>query len=263
MDALALGCVTDRDFARDYCRGGNAVPEHASSIGLAFWRWRHGDQFAEKTVISAFSTVLFQALVTIVILAVAVAAPKCTADLDPSDTSAIARRYRKSTDLMVRTMLLLAAAVNVCMLLAALQIWGGAQNMPGWLVFLPFLLGAAAITGVSLYKGRDERRARAERIESGERGAHRDDDGNWLWLGLHQPRRPGHPRAKTLRYWMDVQLRQSSSEAGAGGSRCGRRRCGRGGSHAMTSTSPPRVITSVCAATIVTEFASLARTSLV
>lgn len=154
-------------------------PSMPDRLALHFGAGGRGDEFAAKSVGSAFALVFIEAAVTAILVGVAVGALRSAAILTPKKPAASARRYRTDTAVMVAAMLVLAAGVNVCLLLTALRIWDGASSMPGWLVFLPLLLGTAVVIAVAVFKGAGARAERAERLERPTRAEQRDDDRYW------------------------------------------------------------------------------------
>jgi uncharacterized membrane protein len=146
-------------------------------VTLHFGAGGAGDSFAAKSVGSVFALAIVQAVVTAILFVVAFAAPHARAEIDPAGS---ARRSRRTTRVLTHAVLLLAAGVNACLLLASLEIWSGARTMPGWLALMPVLLVAAVVAGIVAHKVADERavpRPVPSAVET--EVAERDDDSSW------------------------------------------------------------------------------------
>ncbi|MFD9738632.1 DUF1648 domain-containing protein [Umezawaea sp. NPDC059074] len=152
-------------------------PDIPDQVTLHFGAGGEGDRFAAKSVGSVFALVIVQAVITAILLAVAFAAPRARADLDPEDVEGSALRHRRVTRALTHAVLLLAAGVNVCLLLASLAIWGGARTMPGWLALMPLLLVAAVIAAVVVHQSDATPGPVPEAVET--EVVARDDDRFW------------------------------------------------------------------------------------
>ncbi|MCP2308983.1 DUF1648 domain-containing protein [Kitasatospora paracochleata] len=147
------------------------------------------DRFAEKSFAAAFTPVLSQLGLTVLILAVVWAVQRGRADLDPARPTTSAARHRRYVARLGAALLVMAASVDLSMLLAALKIWSGARTVPPVPLLAPVVFGLAVVTVVAVRTGQGGTRLRGgaadgtdgpdEAAEPDTGLVHADDDRHW------------------------------------------------------------------------------------
>jgi uncharacterized membrane protein len=157
------------------------------------------DGWADKSLWSAFLPVGAQLLVTVLMVGLMLLTYRSRPDVDTADSGSTGN-YRRFLAAITRALLVLAALVNVTLLLASLQVWqvwqlSGAASL---LTLLPVLLGGLLVVVVAVRNGQAGSRLPALAPgspygpplqpgtvpapgvpASGVRTAHRDDDRYW------------------------------------------------------------------------------------
>ncbi|WP_377268088.1 DUF1648 domain-containing protein [Peterkaempfera sp. SMS 1(5)a] len=142
------------------------------------------DHWADKSAWSAFSMVVGQFFVTVVITTMLLLTYRSRPDIDGADAAASTSRYRRFLAVTARALLALAALVNVGLLLGALQMWqvyrltGAGAALP----VLPVAIGTLALLAVLLRMGQGGYRLRGAAQGSGAdsgAGVPQDDDRFW------------------------------------------------------------------------------------
>ncbi|WP_055588387.1 DUF1648 domain-containing protein [Streptacidiphilus griseoplanus] len=154
------------------------------------------DRWADKSLWSAFSMVVGQVFVTAVITVMLLLTYRSRPDIDSADAAGSTARYRRFLAVTARGLLLLAALINVGLLLGALQAWqayrltGAAAALPA----LPVAIGTVALLVVLLRMGQGGYRLRGAAPEAGAgsaTGVPRDDDRFWkagvLYVNRNDP----------------------------------------------------------------------------
>lgn len=146
----------------------------------------HPTSYTDKTFVSAFGLVGVQIGITVLIVAVAWVTARGKADLDVQDPRA-AERHRRFVAVMARCVLVLAAAVDLTMLLAALAMWG-LVGSTGWfpvLLLAPVVVATAGLVVVTVRIGQGGSRLRLGEGANRTDGdvVNRDDDRSWK-LGM-------------------------------------------------------------------------------
>jgi uncharacterized membrane protein len=155
------------------------LPTHFNASGVA-------DQYAGKSVGTAFALVFTQIFVTALITGLLWVTYRSRPEVDAADPVASTQRYRTFLRTMGRAMLLLAALVDVTLLLIALQTWGVYHRSPGLvgLVALPVIAGVVVIVAVAVRLGQGGFRLARGAAGPAPAGAatgvvNRDDDQYW------------------------------------------------------------------------------------
>jgi uncharacterized membrane protein len=143
------------------------------------------DHFAAKSVPVAFSLVVLQVFMTLLLGGLAVAVLRSRARLDAEDPDASAR-HRHFVARMSRGLLVLSACTNMTILIVALQVWTIYQpkGAAGLVPAIPVLAGALTMTVVVLWTGQGGSRvaiAGAHAPDTDSRAVNRDDDHLYLW----------------------------------------------------------------------------------
>ncbi|AUG81698.1 hypothetical protein CFP65_7094 [Kitasatospora sp. MMS16-BH015] len=151
------------------------LPTHFGADGTA-------DQFAAKSPLSAFAPVLAQLLVTAVLSACVRATARSRADLDPARPATGAARHRRYLARLGAALLVLAAAVDLTLLLAARSIWSAATTISPLPLLAPVAFGLAVLTTVAVRTGQGGSRLPADPTTPAEPDTglvHTDDDRHW------------------------------------------------------------------------------------
>ncbi|MCO5969612.1 DUF1648 domain-containing protein [Actinoallomurus soli] len=161
----------------DYPRLPSRLPTHFRMSG-------HPDHYAARSVVTAFGPVLVQALLTVLLLAMARAALRSRAQLDAEDPQA-GVRHRGFVSAIARALLVMAGCLNLAFLLLALRTWsliGGGRTIAVGVPALTLLATVALLT-VAAHVGQGGSRLRlpdrtGRAPGDGRRGApvNRDDD---------------------------------------------------------------------------------------
>ncbi|MDI2129109.1 DUF5808 domain-containing protein [Yinghuangia seranimata] len=140
--------------------------------------------FADKSVGVAFVPVFGQVALTALITATVWAVLRGRADLDPARPVASAAGHRRYVARMGAALLVLAAALDLSMLLAALRIWDGAGEIPPVLPLAPVAFGLAVLVVAAARTAQDSGPAAADgpdesTVEPDSGLVHADDDRHW------------------------------------------------------------------------------------
>lgn len=142
------------------------------------------DRFADTTVWSAFGIVGVQALLTVLVLGLVAVGLRSRQDIVATAPASSADQYRRFLGAMARSVLALAAALNLTMLLVALMIWDVVPPSAGWQVasMAPALAATAVLVVVAVRTGQSGHRLRTAVPDGPTRPgtAHRDDDAHWI-----------------------------------------------------------------------------------
>ncbi|MET9019455.1 DUF5808 domain-containing protein [Actinopolymorpha sp. NPDC004070] len=143
------------------------------------------DRTMTTTVGSAFALVFVQVGMTALLVGLMWASIRFRPDLDAAAPKVSAHQYRGFLLATAKAVLVLAALVDVSMLVIAWQMWGGGARLPAGVVILPILVGTAVVIGSAIRTGQGGSRLPAD----GEPGAgtaaedtglvQRDDDRYW------------------------------------------------------------------------------------
>ncbi|MFE0462073.1 DUF1648 domain-containing protein [Kitasatospora sp. NPDC058965] len=146
LPAVLLTVVTAAIGAVRYRGMPARLPVHYGGGGTA-------DRYAAKSLPTAFAPVLVQLLVTALMVGIVWAVARGRADLDPAHPAASAARYRRFVARVGAALLVLAACIDLSMLLAALKIWAGAAALSPVSLLAPVLAGLAVVVLVSVRTG--------------------------------------------------------------------------------------------------------------
>lgn len=141
----------------------------------------HPDRFADTSVWNAFSLVSVQVLIMALIVGLLVATFRGRPDIDVADPAASTRRYRTFLSGMARGLLVLAALVNLSLLMLSLQMWelwhltGGGALLP----MLPIAIGAVAVVVFAARMGQGGFRLDDAGPAASTGAVNRDDDRWW------------------------------------------------------------------------------------
>lgn len=167
----------------------------ALTLLIGLWRYPHlpptlivhyglngrPNGFAKKNILSAFTPVLSQAILTAILMLAAFFGMGSRRDVDPArpHTSQIQQQvFRKRGGMLVAG---LTALLNVILALTALTIWGVLQANPGlpWGILLAAVLPIAVVLGVAWRTGQSGSRVKTT-PEKPTGLDYRDDDRYWL-----------------------------------------------------------------------------------
>ncbi len=153
-------------------------------IAVHFGTGGHPDRYAAKSVGSVFTPALAQALMTVLLLVLARVVVRGRARLDAEDPQA-ALRHRRFVSVMARTLLAMAAFVNLGFLGAVLATWD-VLRPPGpaltALAMIPALAAAAVVVAVAVRTGQGGSRLRLPYARPGDPAVvNRDDDRFYRW----------------------------------------------------------------------------------
>ena len=141
------------------------------------------DRFADTTPWTAFGLVVMQLLLTATLLGLVVIALRGKADLTAATPAASAEQYRRYAGLMARAVLVLAAGMNLTLLVVALLVWDVLPATTGWLIagIAPSAIATSALVVLSIRTGQSGHRLRADTgVDTPPpSGADRDDDAYW------------------------------------------------------------------------------------
>jgi uncharacterized membrane protein len=142
---------------------------------------------APTTVLSAFEPVIYQAAVTLVVVATVLVVLRARPDLDAARPKGSARRYRVYLRGVAVLSLLSAACLNLSLLLAALQLWEIVTPAIGWqvAVYVPLIVLLGGWVMWEIKVGQAGHRLPAlpgEELEDSGLGQ-RDDDRHWFLAG--------------------------------------------------------------------------------
>lgn len=132
---------------------------------------------AAKSVGSAFALVFLQVGLTALLGGIAAAVFRSRADLDPAHPVGSARWYRRQLTLGVKTLLGLAATIDLAMLGSSLLMWTGTITAWSRLVVVVPILAGVVVSIVVLVRNNRERDSGEGERDTGL--SHRDDDRNW------------------------------------------------------------------------------------
>jgi uncharacterized membrane protein len=142
------------------------------------------ESFADTTVLSAFALVGVQILVTALLLGLVVVALRSKHELAATSPQASAEQYRRYASAMAKSILVLAAGMNLTMLLVALMVWDVLPATTAWVVIstAPALATAAVLVAVAIRTGQSGHRLRSTVADepAPEGTADRDDDAHWI-----------------------------------------------------------------------------------
>lgn len=176
VPAAALLVVTVAVGVAVYPTLPDRIPTHIGPDGP--------DRFADTTVWSAFGLVGVQALLTALVLGLVAVGLRSRRDIVATTPASSADQYRRFLGAMARSVLVLAAALNLTMLLVALMIWDVVPPSGGWQVasMAPTLVATAVLVVVAVRTGQSGHRLRTAVPDGpGRPGtAHRDDDAHWI-----------------------------------------------------------------------------------
>ncbi|QUQ63993.1 DUF1648 domain-containing protein [Kutzneria sp. CA-103260] len=133
------------------------------------------DRLAAKSIGAAFALVFVQIGVTALLTAITVAAFRSRPDLDPAHPVGSARWHRRYLALGAKTLLGLAAMIDLAMLGSSVLMWTGTVTWWARLVVVVPILAAVVVALVVLARNNRER-------DGSERDTgltHRDDDKHW------------------------------------------------------------------------------------
>jgi len=140
------------------------------------------DQVVATSVTAAFTGVFLQAFVTVLIVGLLALSYRSRPATDAADPAGSTERYRRFLSALGPAILVLAALVNVCLLLASLQIWQLIPVTPvtlGLTAGIP-LLGVVVLIAVAIRLGQAGARLNGPAPPAkGEAVVNRDDDANW------------------------------------------------------------------------------------
>ncbi|MER7756491.1 DUF5808 domain-containing protein [Kitasatospora sp. NPDC097643] len=156
------------------------LPLHVGASGAV-------DRLAAKTVFSAFLPVFAQIGLTVVVIGTTRLVFRARADLDPARLAASVLQHRVFLSRTAISMQLLAAAVDLTVLVAAWQTWGGATTVNTAVTAAPALAGTVGVIAVAVRTGQGGSRLRVlvQAQPTAERTAvHWDDDDRWRVGGL-------------------------------------------------------------------------------
>lgn len=141
------------------------------------------DRVVTKSIITAFGLVIVQAVLTVGILLLAFLSFRFKADLDPARPAASARQHRGFVLAMAKTLLVIAACINLSLLITAWQIWSGTRGFSVTPVLAPVLAGLVVVLGFAVRTGQAGSRIRVPEDEHTD-AVERDDDRYWRGLGM-------------------------------------------------------------------------------
>lgn len=156
-------------------------PHLPDQLGMHFDASGNPDRFAHTTPWTAFSLVFVQLFVTALIAGLLLITYRSRPELDAADLVGSTDRYRRYLATMARALLVLAALVDVTLLLGSLQmweLWEPRSPLALWAV-VPALIGVVLVIVVAVRTGQ---------AGSGLRG---DDDRFWkagvFYVNRHDP----------------------------------------------------------------------------
>lgn len=158
-------------------------PTLPPSLALHYNAYGNADRIVATSIRTAFAPVFIQAGVTVLILAVTLLAFRSTPDLDPAAPASSARQYKGFVVRTAKAILLLAACVNLSLLVAVWQTWNGAHTFVLTPVLVPILAGIGLVVAVGVRTGQHGSRLPVADGEERTGVVRRDDDGSWR-LGL-------------------------------------------------------------------------------
>ena len=152
------------------------------------------ERWVDTSVWSAFSLVITQLMITVLIAGLLVLTYRSRADVDAADAVGTTGRYRIFLARMGRAVLALAALVNVSMLLVSLQVWqvyrltGLAAAVP----VVPTALGVLVLLVLAVRMGQAGSRLPASAQSPDRAGVvNRDDDrfwkAGWIYVNRDDP----------------------------------------------------------------------------
>jgi len=156
------------------------IPMHYSSSGV--------DRWADRTPLTAFSGVLTQVALTVLLLWLCATVTRSRPDLDADDPAGSADRYRRFVGQMQRALLVLTAAGDVSLGAVQALSWAGTRSAALVTVTgtVPTLVGLGAVLAVAVRAGQGGSRLRTPTgaPRAGDI-ADRDDDDRWYAGGLY------------------------------------------------------------------------------
>ncbi len=143
------------------------------------------DRTTATSVGSAFALVFVQVAMTVLLVGLMWASIRFRPDLDAAAPKVSAHQYRGFLLATAKAVLVLAALVDVSMLVISWQMWGGGGQLPAGVVILPILVGTAVVIGSAIRTGQSGSRlpadgaAGAGTAEEDTGVVQRDDDRYW------------------------------------------------------------------------------------
>jgi uncharacterized membrane protein len=142
------------------------------------------DRYAATTVWSAFSLVFAQVFVTALIAGLLLVTYRSRPEVDAADAAGSTRRYRRFLAAMGRALLVLAALVDLSLLLVALQVWGVWRPSAAITAeaTLPAVIGLVVVVAIAVRMGQAGARldGAAPASAAGPGAVNRDDDRFWV-----------------------------------------------------------------------------------
>jgi uncharacterized membrane protein len=140
------------------------------------------DRYAAKSVLTAFSLVLTQVFVTGLIAGLLLATYRSRPEVDAADAVASTQRYRRFLAAMGRGLLVLAALVDLTLMLVAFEMWkvfppSGAVTAQAT---LPVVVGIIVIAAIGVRMGQAGSRLRGRAEVPAGTTVNRDDDRFWV-----------------------------------------------------------------------------------
>lgn len=141
------------------------------------------DRFADTTPWTALGMVGIQLVLTALLLGLVAITLRGKADLAAAAPAASAEQYRRYMVMMARSVLALAAGMNLTLLLVGLMIWDVVPPTVGWIVaaLAPTAIATIALIAIAVRSGQSGHRLRADAAPQppAATGADRDDDAYW------------------------------------------------------------------------------------
>lgn len=163
-------------------------PDLPDRLPVHFTLGGQADRWADRSIVGALAPVGVQLLTTALIVGLLLLTYRTRPDIDAADVAGSSGRYRVFLTTLARALLVLAALMDVSLLLVALQTWqicsftGAAALLP----VLPALLGGALIIAACVRTGQSGTRLHQPSgaeptgaTGSAPRTVQRDDDRYW------------------------------------------------------------------------------------
>jgi uncharacterized membrane protein len=140
------------------------------------------DGYADKSVWTAFAVVITQLAVTVLIAGLLRVTYRSRPETDAADAEGSIQRYRRFLAVMARALLILAALVDITLMLVAFQVWSLIQPSSGvtGLITMPVIAGIVVLVAIAVRLGQAGWRLRREPATPDSTTVNRDDDRFWL-----------------------------------------------------------------------------------
>lgn len=145
------------------------------------------DRFADTTPWSAFGLPAVQVLTTLLLLGLVTIGLRSKVDLSATAPQRSAGQYRRYATTMARLILLLAAGMNLTLLVVALMVWDVVPATTAWVAasMAPTLIASAVLIVAAIRSGQSGHRLATATPGGNDRQppqdyADRDDDAHWI-----------------------------------------------------------------------------------